>query len=275
MLIRSVKMQMSEMFRKKSVIFVYFGLLGFVIFNFVSNVLTYSKIGYISQMYDPIKTLTMADSSVSGFFLRNYYPLLLVIPTACAYLTDRNTRMQVYIQARVGSVNYWYGKVIAVFLTTILLFTIPFLLELLLNCICFSMQSMGDPSDAEYTQFRPNENIYFWSGLYFKNRVLYGIACILMIGIASGILAVFNFSVTTLPIMKFKVFAFFPVYILFFLISSAEKYFSLKYTTYYFYILSMFDIKNKNFPVYFVFLLLLLCISNGLIWIKIKRDDVI
>ena len=92
MLIYSIKMQLSELFRKKTVVFTFFILLFFVLANFYQNMFHNlyqdEEVKYISQMYDPIKLLTLSDWSTIGYFMMEYYPLLVVLPTACAYLTD-------------------------------------------------------------------------------------------------------------------------------------------------------------------------------------------
>lgn len=281
MLMHSIKMQLSELFRKKSAAFTFFILFFFVLTNFYQNMFhnlyQNEEVKYISQMYDPIKLLTLSDWSTIGYFMMEYYPLLVVIPTACTYLTDKNTRIKTYIVSRTGSKNYWYGKTISVFLITFFVFTVPFLIEILLECICFYMQSAGDPSNFEFLQTIERENQYFLYQLGVPHKILYAILLTVLFGSVSGILAVFNFAVSTLPFFKYKIFTFFPVYILFYLISVLEKGLGLGYTLNYYFILRMYNVTamNYNFLVYFVFLMLLLFVS--LIFIKIKtiRDDLI
>ncbi len=281
MLIYSIKMQLSELFRKKTVVFTFFILLFFVLANFYQNMFHNlyqdEEVKYISQMYDPIKLLTLSDWSTIGYFMMEYYPLLVVLPTACAYLTDKNTKMKTYIVSRTGCKNYWYGKVISVFLITFFIFTVPFLMELLLECICFDMQSAGEPSNIDFIQTIERENLYFLYQIGVPHKIIYAALLTVLFGIVSGILAVFNFAVSTLPFFKYKVFTFFPVYILFYLLSVLEKRLGLGYTLNYYFILRMFNVPamKYNFSAYFIFLIILLFIS--LIFIKIKtiRDDLI
>ena len=273
MLINSIKMQMSEMLRKKSVVFTYFALLIFVMANFISNMLGYRDVQYISQMFDPIKILTLSDWSASGFFMMEYYPLLVVIPTSCAFLTERSTGVRVYIQSKTGNISYWCGKLTSVFLTTFLVFTIPFLIEIALSTICFNMSSIGDPSNFQYYQTIESENQFFLSKILLSSRVLYAITMTMLFGIISGILAVFNFSLTSLRFFKFKIFTFFPIYILLYLIETIEKFKMPEYTLNYFFILRMFNMKTKNNLLYAMFLMCLLLFSVILIGTKAKKDD--
>lgn len=271
------------MIRKKTVIFTFFILMAFVIVNFFVNVFQFRDVQYISQMYDPIKKLTLSNWSVSGYFMMEYYPLLVVIPTACVYLTDKSSKVKLYIESRVGKNNYWYGKAVCVFLVTFAVFTIPFLIEILLEGICFSMQSSGDPSGFEWIQTIQNENQMFLSGLWIQNKVLYALLMTILFGVISGVLAVFNFAVTTLPFFKYKIFSFFPIYILFYFISFAEKQLHISnvidYSMNYFFILRMFHGQTTaykyNYKVYFVFLILLLAVSFLFVRIKTKKDDII
>lgn len=275
MLRKSVKMQMSVMIRRKSVIFAYGILLFFALSNFYYNLCENIEVKSITEMFCPIKTLTLSDWSNAGFTMMQYYPILVIVPTACAYLIDRDTRIKMYLQSRIGDRMYWYGKLISVFLITFIVFIVPFITELLLSCVCFDMESNLDPSNFEYFNVIEDENIYMLSSVFLKNKVLYAVIMTLLWGVVAGVLAVFNFAITTLPGFKFKVFAFFPIYLLFYGISLATKFLKLEYTTNYFFVLRMFYTGARNELVYFLFLLCLLIVSIVLIEIKIKRDEII
>ena len=254
-MIKSVRMQMSGMFKKKEVVLIFFVLMIFISINFFNNIMFNKDIKYITEMPDLVKKLIISDWSSFGYYMMQYYPLLVVIPTACAYLSDRDTRIQTYIQARMSSRNYWYGKMITVFLTTLVLFSLPFLIEILVSSISFSIESSGDPSGF--------------------NKIIYAIINALIFGMVSGILALFNFSVTTLPGMKYKIFAFFPIYLLFYLISILNTVIKPAYTTSYAAILKMFNSGQKNYPLYCIFLIILIFLSVIFIEIKIRRDEAV
>ncbi len=273
MIISSIKMQMHEMMRKKTVIFTYCILLFFVLINFFMNVYNNNNIQYISQMYDPMKVLTLSNWSVSGFFMMYFYPILVVLPTATCYLIDYDSKVKIYIQSKTGSFNYWYGKLISVFLTTFFIFTIPFILEILLSYICFSSKSIGDPSGFSYLQTIENENQYFLSQIWLNNKIIYTALLTLLFGVVSGIFATFNFAITSLSIFKYKIFTFFPIYVLFYSISIIELFINIKYTLSYMLILNMFEVSEKNYLIYTFFLICMLLVSIVLIGIKAKRDD--
>ncbi|MFQ6930340.1 MAG: hypothetical protein ACLRR3_04565 [Eubacterium sp.] len=50
------------------------------------------------------KMLTLSDNTMVGYFMMQYYPLLVVIPTACVYISERNSGIDTYIQSRVGKI---------------------------------------------------------------------------------------------------------------------------------------------------------------------------
>jgi hypothetical protein len=109
--------------------------------------------------------------------------------------------------------------------------------------------------------------------LLVKNRELYAIVMTLLFGFVTAILAVFNYALTTLKMFKFRIFTFFPIYILFYLISFVSRFLTVTYSTEYFFILRMFNIKEKNIFVYATFLFVLLIISNAVIELKIRKDE--
>ena len=135
------------------------------------------------------------------------------------------------------------------------------------------MSSIGDPSNFQYYQTIESENQFFLSKILLSSRVLYAITMTMLFGIISGILAVFNFSLTSLRFFKFKIFTFFPIYILFYLIETIEKFKMPEYTLNYFFILRMFNISTKNNLLYAMFLMCLLLFSIILIGAKAKKDD--
>ncbi len=275
MVINSLRMQLAEMVRKKSVVITFFVLFAFVLANFFVNMFEYKEITYISQMFDPIKVLTLSEWSVSGYFMMEYYPILVVIPTACAYFTDKNTRVKIFIESKTGKESYWFAKAISVFITTFLVFTIPFLLEIVLEVICFSMNAMGDPSGFQFIKSIESENQYLLYELWVDNRIVYAIIMTILFGVVSGILALFNFAISTLPFFNYKIFTFFPIYVLFYFVSIFESLIDTDYTLNYFYILRMFNTEPKNNMVYFMFLFVLVVISFIIIKFKSIKDDLI
>lgn len=275
-MIKSIKVQTQAILERKLAVVTFFLLVILVLINFTDNMFENRKIHYVSQMYDLVKTSTLSFWSLYGSGMMMYYPLIVVLPTSCTYLFDKNSKINIYMQMKIGKRKYLYGKAASVFLATFLIFTIPFLMEILLSCICFDVSSMGDPSNFDYLYWIEDENKLFLSGLWMSNRIIYAVLMIMLFGMVSGVLALFNFSLSILPIFKYKVFTFFPVFLLFegLSIYSQVTAGNTAYTTNYYYILRMFTLSEKNYGVYAAFLIVLLVISFFLLYCGTKRDEI-
>ncbi len=140
MLIRSIKMQTVVLSQKRGMMIMYFVMLALVMVNYCGNLIQYYGKD-IMAMYHPMKLLTLNDYGPYGFYLMQYLPLLVVVPAAFSYMSDRDSREIVFIQSKVGKANYYRGKYISVFLATFLVFTVPFLIEIVLNCIAFPLSA--------------------------------------------------------------------------------------------------------------------------------------
>lgn len=274
MLKKSICMQTSYLLRCKATTFILFVLLVAVSINFGINLDRNREILYISEMYSFEKMLTLSDWTMVGYFMIQYYPLLIVIPTACAYIVDRNSGISTYIQSRVGKRYYWYGKLISVFVLTLFIFTVPYFIEIILNVICFSMSSNGNPSGLAFWQTIETEGQFLLSNILLYNKVIYVVIMTVLFGVVSAVFATFNLAITTLPIFKIKLLTYLPIYILFFVISILPKIINLNFTVNYHFILRMFESTTvKNYLVYLIFLISLLIVSIGLIEWKIKKEE--
>ena len=110
MLKKSVKMQMVYILERKTTVFVFFVIIGFIAVNFIMNMISNYEISEVNQMLDPVKMTILSDWSFLSYYFLAYYPLIVVIPTAMFILTDKNSGMDIYIKSRVGNVNYMRGK---------------------------------------------------------------------------------------------------------------------------------------------------------------------
>lgn len=275
MFLNSMKMQITGMMEKRAVKITFFLLFVFVIVNFFVNMMNYYEVQYVSQMYDPIKVLTLSTWSISGYFMMQFYPILVVIPTASEYFVDKETGVKIYIESKIGRKNYWYSKGVTVFLITFIIFTVPFLIELLLEGVCFSLDASGDPSGFQYIQTIENERGYIFYPLFLKHKFLYAIFMPVLFGLVSGVLALFNFAISTLAFIKYKIFTFIPIYILFYLLLIMERLLGAGYTFNYFHILRLFSSEPQNYFCYMLFLLVLVIVSCIILKIKTLKDDLL
>lgn len=274
---RTVKTQVQIILRRKSAVFLFLGLIIMVFWNFLSNVQTNAETIYVTQMFQTEKVLTLSDWSMLGYFLMLYFPILVVLPTCCDYLNDRNSRILMYIQSRSGKRKYWYGKICSVFITTLLIFTIPFLLELLASLLCFDVHATGDPSMQEYVVIAALDRKMSFYALFISNPGCYYALMTLFFGISSAVLAVFNYVIVMLCSFRFKIFAFFPAYLLIYGVRILSDFFHVPFETNCFFIMRLFneDTVHKSYTMYFVFLCMLVVFACICTEIKVRKEEII
>jgi len=273
-LINSVKMQMAVLMQRKSAVIVYFGMMLLVLANFFENISRYYGKD-LMEMVHPMKLVLLSDYSSFGFYLMQYYPLLVVIPAAFSYIADRNSKELVFLQSRVGAKNYYFGKMIAVFLVTFMVFTIPLLVELMLNCIAFPIAATGDQSNMNlYDQsYIFLVRRYLFSSFFVQNPYLYTGFLTIVFGLVSGVLAVFCLAFSTFKFMKYKILAFLPIYIFLYLLKIVKDSFSqISVSANYFEYLRLFTSYPKSELGYVGLILIILCISILIITIKSRKD---
>lgn len=274
MMIKSIKMQLAYMLRSKSAVVIFFILMVAVGENFYTNINRNYKTIYVTQMFDLVKMLTLSEWTKVGYFFMHYYPILVVIPTAFVYLSDKRSGMDIYMIGKVGKKNYLFGKMISVFLITFIVFTIPFITELVLSMICFDVRSVGDPSNFEYFQTIVDDGNYFLSSIYLHNRILYAVILILLFGIISAILAVFNFAINVLFDFRYRIATIWSAYVLLYLIKTISKFIKPNFTLYYVDILKFFDDHAKrNYLAYTIITTMVLFISIAIIRFKTSKRD--
>lgn len=273
-LLRSIKSQTSYMMQRWPFILTWYVVFGITIINFCKNVMTTQRQIFISEMFDITKTITLSDWSEMGYFFMIYYPILVVFPTSYIMLHDKDSGIQTYLIGRLGRKNYYFGKLISVFISTFIIFTLPFIMEFLLELVCFHLSSNGDPSNITYDQALRKIEYYFLHDLYLQNKIVYVVVIITIFGIVSGIFAVFNVALSTLSFMKYKIFTFVPVYLLLYLLALCEKNKIFRFTTNYMFVLRAFEESpNKNYFCYGAFLLCLIIISILLMVRKCKKGE--
>lgn len=272
MLKKIYQMQFAKIFRGKNTTLIYWSMIGIVSVNFLLNLANNAN-KYTSQMFEPVKILTLSSWSQVGYVFMLLYPILIAIPTATSYIDERDCRVMLYLQARAGRTKYWAGKMCAVFTSTFLIFTIPFVIEIILSNLCFSEKALGDPSNLSFLKMAGRETDYLFLNVYLEHPKLYAWLYVFFFGTVSAILAMFNFAISVIAEFKYRIMTFLPIYILLYALSWISKVVPIEFTTNYFFILRMFDQKPKNMIAYIIFLILLVIISVVLIGIRAIRDE--
>ncbi len=277
MLFYSIRMQMAVLSRKKGMIIMYLAMLALVVVNYGSNIINYYGKDLVA-MYHPMKLTLLNDYGGYGFLLMQYFPILVVIPAAFSYMSDRDSREIVFIQLKVGRGNYYWGKYISVFLITFLVFTIPPLVEIVLNCIAFPLSATGDPSNSDMYDVGYIESIgrYFLPLLWLRHPYAYTVLFTIIFGAVSGVLAGFALAISTLPFMRFKVYVFVPVYLLMDIIGRVGSLRTdITFSTSYFDYLRMLSSSHKSGVAYFALMVGIVIVSVLLLRYKSGKDELL
>lgn len=275
MLGRSVITHTKILCARKSVIFVYLLMLGLVLFNFFTNLSAFSGQDVI-DITNPVQILFLTPfQSLSTTFLQ-FFPFLVIIPCSFAYMDDKNANTLLFLQARCKRFNYYFGKMIAVFLVTFLVFTTPLLMEILLNFITYPSTANGTGIGfSVYSEYYIDMvNGWFFTSLYVLSPYLYAVFFNIVFGLVCGVFAVFAMAISTLDIIKFKIILFLPVYLLLTIVNIIPTLFGLDIEGNYFFYLRLFDSYHYNGFIYFLFMLLVLLLSVFIVYRKSGKDTI-
>lgn len=66
-------------------------------------------------------------------------------------------------------------------------------------------------TNSSFIFMMKNEQEYLLNKLFLSNKILYAVVNIFLFSVVSGIFAIINFVIVTLPFFKYKIFAFFPM----------------------------------------------------------------
>lgn len=206
--------------RRKGALLTFYILLALVLSNFIQNVLAFEGRDVVN-MYQPMKLLLISynlgnfRASMVSFFIQ-IFPILAVCPAGFALAREYQLGEHALIEARLGRRSYRMSKLTAAFLVTFLVFTLPFLLEIMLNCISFPLAAEGDLMNRGFYDewYRQAVDNYLMSGLFWRSPYLYAVLGTLMLGFAAGLLGAFTVAFSALVKIRYNVFLFLPVFLL-------------------------------------------------------------
>ncbi len=276
-MMKSIKSQINILLEKKIAIGMFLFNMLFVLINYFYNVTEYEGT-YINAMIQPMRLLFLSSEEAYSanfkFMFLQFYPILVVLPAGFFYASDTNSKMELFLAGRMGKFKYMMGKLIAVFLVTFAVFTIPFLIEMCLNCLAFPMDANGNMANAGIYNdvYVHSVEKYMFLGLYSISPYLYAFISIIFFGLASGILALFTLAISMF-FSKYKVLLLLPVYVLLYGIGSIYAVLpGAEINTSHFQYFSLFDISQKS-QVFFIGILTILAVTSVTAsTIKSRRD---
>ena len=220
MIFKATISQTNFLLKKREAICVFYILLIMVFINFVGNVLYFQGMDIV-EMIQPMKLLLLSYdrtnlNATNTLLLIQLYPLLVVFPAGFSLARDYQLGTRVFLVSRLGNATYQISKYLSGFLATMIIFTVPFLLEIILNCISFPMSAAGNLSNLSMYDgaYRNAVDKYLMKGIYLYSPYLYAVIGTLFFGAVSGLFGVFTAAVSSLIRVKYNVFLFLPVFIL-------------------------------------------------------------
>ena len=219
MFFTSFRAQFNFALRQRASQLVFWLLFLLVGLNYASNVVAFQGMD-LTNMYHPMKLLTLSYNRIyynSGttLLIVQIYPLLVACPAGLIYAREKSMGMNTLVEGRIGGVTYKFSKLLAVFCSTSLIFALPFLIEILLNCIAFPSEAIGDFSylnsyDSEYLQWVEQ---YAFHELYASSPCVYAVAMTFIFGILSGILGMAACAFSMIVPVNYRLMYLMPTFI--------------------------------------------------------------
>lgn len=229
MFVRTTWAHVKFLLGKTSSKITFFVLFLVMLMTFVSNVLDFR--GYdVIEMFHPMNILSLsydrtAHNAGTALLLVQLLPLLVGWPAGLALAADRGLGTDTMLVARLGRKLYVTSKLTAVFIATAIVFSVPFLLEIVLNCLSFPLTATGnlmriDAFDSDYAEMLGN---YLCPWLYRFSPYLAAVLGTIGFGLFAGLLACVTASLSLFVRIRFRVFLLLPVFILLYAINSLES----------------------------------------------------
>ena len=235
-------------------------LLALMLNNFVENVLEHQGTEVV-LMYHPMKLLSLSYDKTNYkadtmMLLVQLVPLLICIPAALSLAKEQHTGASVLMASRLGGRTYLLSKVTAVFVVTALVFSLPFLLEIVLNCVSFPLKATGDLAnlkiyEPEYIESTKNFLLY---PVYRVSPYLYAVVGTIRFGLVMGLLAAATLTLSALVRVKFRVLLLLPPFLLLQLSTYLSQYFDVHWANY----VTLFHGEARNDLVYWAAVAVLL-----------------
>ena len=221
MTMKCFRVQFSNMMKQKTTQITLLILFALVGANYIDNVRLFR--GYdVINMYHPMMLLMLSycrgytiSADLILFFIQ-LYPLLVSLPAGTVLTKEQQMGIHVLTGSRIGTRQYITGKLLAVFAVTSLVFTVPFLCEIVLNCLAFPMDATGMFVDqcAYDSSYMETVSNYLMPGLFQFSPYIYALFHILLFGLLSGLMAAFAAAIASVIRFKYQILCLLPAYIL-------------------------------------------------------------
>lgn len=228
MFFKATRTQTVFLLRQKGAIFTLYILLAIVLSNFIENVMDFQGMEIV-EMYHPMKLLLLSYNKVPYkadlvIIFTQLFPLLVVGPAGFSLAIEQQSGEDAYIITRLGHLKYKLSKLLAAFFATAIVVSLPFFIEIILNCISFPLEATGDLFNGPYNQeYIDGVKNYWMPEFYSHAPYLYTVVGTLFFAFVSGVLGAFTVAFSSIVKVKYRIFLFLPVFSLL----NATVYFSI------------------------------------------------
>lgn len=172
----------------------------------------------ICNMYSFLEISVLGTNTEIFFYIGKFFPLMVVLPVAMGVAGEQLNSIDILWINRCGIRKYYISKIIAVFFMTFIVFFLPLMLELLLNCISFPSQAHGNLyGRGLYSENYKTIERYLFFRFYYNYPFIYGVLMSIVFSGVAASLSVFTSAVACIY-YKYKAYLLIPVYLLIYLL---------------------------------------------------------
>lgn len=215
---RLIKTQMKIMLNQKGAKIAFYSMMLAVFINYYQNIRIFRDIEKTS-IPSIMELGIFSDNSIWGWYILEFICFLLVLPGGMSFAIDKKTNFEIYLTARSnGKYRYITSKIIAVFLTTFIVFSVPLLIELALNYNAFhcadkiEMQAISNYLLEDSGQISINRKA-FMVDEYIYNPELYSLVRIILFGLFASLMSLVPMAFSCVC-NKFLAYLMIPVFFL-------------------------------------------------------------
>lgn len=281
-MIKIILHQTKLLLRGKEALTTLIVLFWIILANYVENILAFQ--GYdISRMYEPMKLMLLSENKTN--YSANYtlvfimlYPILLSLPAGFSYAKEKITGEDIFLITRIGRNKYFISRWISAYLTTVIVFFLPFFMDLLIHLISFPLSAKGDLTNLsiyslEYQQMVEN---YFAPEWYRSCPLLYAMGGILLQALIAGILGTFPLSLSYIFTVKYKAYLVLPLFLLLNITAYLERLFpTIEFSLRWFSYLLLYNVQKKSMVYFTGFVLTILVFQLISCMIVLKKDRIL
>lgn len=280
MLVRTTRSQIAFLLRQKEAAFTIWVLLLMMLVNFIQNCQMFRGQDMLQLAHTTkMSLLSWSRASYSAdmaLLFQQIYPLLVVCPAGFILAKERGTQEHVLMITRMGSSTYYISKLFSAFIVTALVFTLPFLVEMLLHIIAFSTKPSWDLSywEAYDPDYIAEVRNYLFSDQFICSPYGYAVVKVLLFGLFSGLMGAFSMAVSAMYRVKYRITVLLPAFLLLnisvyvpLILRNMEG--SVAWNVF----LMLHETAVKNVPVFLAALVLVIFVSVGGTFWAARRDQ--